>query len=264
MFPRCAILIALILSSYTNLACSDKNKDTSSVRVASNTNHTKIEIKTMKTVKYVLEVIKPEIQKCSTNEEAVNVIEERLGAPDKTIYLSGISDDIWYLDNNAYLSALGLRIVEESGNFIQLRQTSNKISENIIQTYSMCTLPLPAYNNNSFWIGSLDVLDNGTYLFRDAWQNKDAKIREGQENNYFMKNPVGKYTVEYLSGLRGDDLLENLKSSKVVAKLIFISSATESKEAYFLYVDIRGRDLRLKADQGNAIFKLNGAWQNNF
>ena len=264
MFLRCGIvLIALILVGCTNSVCPNKSKDILSVPAASNTTPTKEEIKARKTVKYVLEVIKPEIQKCRTEKEAVNIIEERLGAPDGSAPTYGISCDLWYLDNNACLSD-GLIISEASGNLIRLRETSNKISENITQRYSMCTGPLPAYNNNSLWLGMVALLDNGTYLFSDSQLSRDAKLRKTQGNNYFFNNPDGKYTVEYLSGLKGDDLLENLKTSMNIAKITFSSSTSESKEAYFLHVAIKGRDLRFKPVQGSEIFELTCAWKNYF
>ncbi|HEX3869620.1 MAG TPA: hypothetical protein VHV77_04205 [Pirellulales bacterium] len=121
---------------------------------------------------------------------------------------SGVSMPSWDIEGGTLTChpLSGPTYDTRNGQVVWLLQTKNPVSSNISGKYEMTTLPDPANHGNCNWIGVLNLNEGTTY----RWDDANNGLRKGdQSRNFFISHPDGNATIEYMTGITKDTLLED-------------------------------------------------------
>lgn len=186
------------------------------------------------------------------------VLVQLLGEPNRVVG-SGLRIEKWDLPGGEVTlhPMRGPTFTLPEGRMIWLLETRNPLRESLLGSYEMTTRPDMENQGTVYWLGILDLREDGTYLFQDSGANLDH--REDQENNFFLVNPAGKFEVVYATGLAADTLLESIATERAVAEVSF-SSGSEGPIEFYLVSDPEGRTLQL-ASSYKMPSELDGSWK---
>ena len=67
-----------------------------------------------------------------------------------------------------------------------------------------------------FRLGNLDLRSASTYKFIESGESENLHHREKQTNNFFLKHPIGRFTIQFASGGSPDTVLERLPEAHTV------------------------------------------------
>jgi hypothetical protein len=143
--------------------------------------------------------------------------------------------------------------------FFRLLRTTNLAGDNLLQRYSMMTLPDPQNNGSQYWLGSVEFGADGTYRFVDgrAFPEELAK----QRDNFFVLYPAGKVVVRYAPPITAETRLETLPENSVVAHFDFTSDDGNHRATFSIKSSERFRTLAFTADQ-RLTFEMDTSWRN--
>jgi hypothetical protein len=203
-----------------------------------------------------LQLLKEKLKNVEFYDDALNTIIEMYGKPKR--YLgSGDPMPQWDI-NGAYLTcseSWGVTYSPKSkpnvfdDHTIYLIDTANRVDESLIGIYKLFTLP----RESSQWRGDLELKEDGQYIFKTGIK--------GLSGNFFLDHSSGTYTIEYQPNINPSDLLENMKSETILAKINFLSK--DNVKLYSLYFYIQGRAIISKLVDGqNLSYELIGYWKN--
>lgn len=196
----------------------------------------------------VVERVAGDLKRVRTWEEARDIIEAQFGEADRDIG-SGFGIEQWDLDDGVLTlhQACGPTFAPASGGAIWLVETCNPLEENLLGGYEMMTVPESRPNGGYCWLGNVELRQDGTYRFIDSRSNLDR--RAGQENNFFMLQPEGRFEIVYAAGLAPGTLLETLSEAVVVADVMFTSKGGGRTARYLIVGDPAARTLRFAANE---------------
>jgi hypothetical protein len=139
------------------------------------------------------------------------------------------------------------------------------VGANIVGKYEMMTAPNLDNYGTRYWLGYLELRTDGTYEYADS--NVNLAHRQRQQDNFFINNPKGTYTIAYRIGLTETALLEGLENNTYVATLEFRAESKHRKansaESLLVWVNTETRVLFLSATVSKIeMYRLEKSWDN--
>lgn len=199
-----------------------------------------------------IKLLKEKIQNVMTYQEAIKIIISMYGKPIKFVG-SGFLIPQWNINGGILTCHPDYGVVFSKNDFslfdddvIYLIDTENKVEENVIGSYIMWTASM------DLGLGWLELRADRSYKF------KDNGLKEQENNNFFINHLTGSFTIEYLNGIKANDLLENMKKGTNIAKLNFISGSNSET----FYLGLKGRILIFKSiDNQQIAFEMYKSWE---
>lgn len=188
------------------------------------------------------------------------ILTEELGEPTRQVG-SGELRSQW--DVAGGVLSFPPAVFEIGGRRHWLVDTRNAIGANLTGSWEMTTSP--GRYGNRFWIGGVELKQNGTYAY--SHQNANPREQQAQVNNFFIQNPKGKFAIEYPKGLEAKSLLETLtKENTPVAMLVFTAEG-QGGRMVAKFVARSGPSSRMLEFSGAAgeqlMFCLEKGWEDN-
>jgi hypothetical protein len=146
----------------------------------------------------------------------------------------------------------------KGGTGVWLTLTSNKVLPTVTgDGFEMTTPPSPQMK---YWLGDLKLERGSKYKFIDSREWESLHHREKQTNNFFLKHPDGRFTIQFAPGCSPDTVLERLPDATVLCSLIFFP-ADGSPEANFDIVAYPSeRRLRFSRNKARLEFFMDKGW----
>ncbi|MDD5770547.1 MAG: hypothetical protein PHE25_06255 [Candidatus Gracilibacteria bacterium] len=174
--------------------------------------------------------IKEKLKGVKAEKEALNIITNILGEPDRDLP-SGISRPEWFIDISKYVSGNpklksfntglltfnGCSGVDFMG--IELVDKKHPIVENIFGSYELDQFTDDGHNKNR--VGELYLYRDGKYSFK---YSQDF-INYWNGPSFFGKYPLGNYKIDYSNGINENILLEYITPDLNIAKITFSSGS---------------------------------------
>jgi hypothetical protein len=202
-----------------------------------------------------LQLLKEKLKNVEFSSIAVDIITKIYGKPSRYIG-SGDPAPQWDVEGGfiTCFSISGVIYSKKSkfslfdDDIVSLIDTVNRVDETLMGVFMMFDLP----QESSRWLGDLKLKKEGQYL-----------CNGGTGDDFFYNHSSGTYTIEYQSGIKPSDLLENMKSGDKLAKIVF--QAGDSQETFSLYFYTKGRGIVAKsADNRNLSYEMVGYWKNSY
>ncbi len=194
------------------------------------------------------------------SDEVRAAIIERLGQPQRDIG-SGYRIEQWDTSDGVltFHPATGPTFADpKTKTHFRLLRTSNPAAANILESYEMTTLPVPANHGTRFWLGNVKFGPNSTYQFTDSGQH--PKQRAAQAENFFMLHPTGTVEVRYVAPITADTLLESVAEDATIAHLVFTSADHKHQATFAITSSERARRLVFGADKPLS-FYMDSGWR---
>jgi hypothetical protein len=207
-------------------------------------------------VPQVIQDLAAEIQG-KTRDQVRRIVGERFGPAARDLG-SGVSIEQWDIESGVLTFHMlrGPTFRPANGREIWLMQTHNRALPNILGDFSMSTPPNE--NGTQFWLGTVELRDDLTYLFEDGGTNQ--KVRDDQKQNFFLRHPKGKFEIRYATGYDGETLLETVPDGAVLGHLVFTPDEEGGTESYDVLSWSTGRVLTFQGDRPIS-FRLSKSWQ---
>lgn len=202
-----------------------------------------------------LQLLKEKLKFVEFSGVAVDIITEMYGKPSRYIG-SGDPAPQWDVEGGfiTCFSISGVIYSKKSkfslhdDDIVSLIDTVNRVDETLMGVFMMFALP----QESSRWLGDLKLTKEGQYL-----------CNGGTGDDFFYSHPSGTYTIEYQSGIKPSDLLENMKSGDKLAKIVF--QAEDSQETFSLYFYTKGRGIVVKSTDNRSLpYVMVGHWKNSY
>jgi hypothetical protein len=209
-----------------------------------------------------LAALKPKLQGKSP-DQVLDIVTKELGQPTRIIG-SGVRVPQWDI-------AGGLLTVDRrqgptftlDGSNLWLIDTLNLAAPNIVGGYEMTTVADPNNFGNRFWMGNLDLRQNGHYSFRLS--NSFPKERAQNPSNFFFEHLSGTYVIEYPPGITATSALEKLTDNALLATLHFTADNAKDagdKASMSLRLDINWRLIHFGPIGDKPLtFQMDKAWE---
>ena len=205
-----------------------------------------------------IEVLTSEIRGKQPDEVRALII-RRFGPPNRTIG-SGFQIEQWDVEGGVltFHPARGPTF-DKGGVQMRLVRTTNLAADCLFGRYGMATLPDPAHQGTTYWLGSVSLSADARYRYKDSGQNLDH--RGEQFANFFMLNPSGSARVEYAPGVTPETRLEDLPDGSPVATVTFTGETGRSSKSYRAVAYRTAMRLAFESE-GAMLFRLDRAWVN--
>jgi hypothetical protein len=198
-----------------------------------------------------IQMLAKEIQGKKEDEVSAAIV-KRFGPASRNIG-SGIISPQWDVESGVldYRSGL-VSFRANGGKVVWLTATINKaLLALAADTFEMYTPPQP---QTKYWLGNLRLKQGSTYEFVDSGQSLDH--RAGQTQNFFIKNPNGRFEIHFAPGCTGDTVLEGLTDGTFLCSLTFVSANGGPQIAYDVIVYTSERRLAFSTKRRPLVFLM--------
>jgi hypothetical protein len=146
----------------------------------------------------------------------------------------------------------------KGGRVLWLTVTSNKALPTVTgDGFEMTTPPSPQMK---YWLGDLELKRDSNYKFIDSREWESLHHREKQTNNFFLKHPDGRFTIQFAPGCSADTVLERLPDATVLCSLTFFPADGSPEAAFDIVVYSSDRSLRFSRKKPPLEFLMDKSW----
>jgi hypothetical protein len=192
--------------------------------------------------------------KGKTDDEIETAIIKRFG-PGRDVG-SGVRIELWDIDSGVLSHSRGLVRFQAKGRTVWLTQTVNKARPTLTaETFEMYTLPEPQMK---YWIGNLSLNPAFGFKFIDSDESLDH--RANQTHNFFMKHPVGRYTIQFAAGCSADTVLERLPDATFLCTLTFFPADGTPQTSHDIIAYPSERRLAFSTKKRPLVFLMDKGW----
>jgi hypothetical protein len=139
-----------------------------------------------------------------------------------------------------------------------LTVTSNKALATVSgDGFEMTTPPSPQMK---YWIGDLELKSGLQYKFIDSRERESLHHREEQTNNFFLKHPDGRFTVQFPPGCSPDTVLEHLPDATAICSLTFVPTDGSAEATFDIVAYPSERRLRFSRKKPPLEFFMDKGW----
>jgi hypothetical protein len=172
---------------------------------------------------------------------------------------SGVSIKQWDVGTGVLTYSGGLASFSVSGGKrVWLTATNNRALPTVTADgFEMTTLPSPQMK---YWLGDLDLKSGSTYKFVDSGEWESLHHREKQTNNFFLKHPIGRFTIQFASGCSPSTVLERLPEAAVICSLTFVAADGSAQATYDIVAYPSERSLMFSTKTQRLIFLMEKGW----
>jgi hypothetical protein len=107
----------------------------------------------------------------------------------------------------------------------------------------------------------LDLKTDSTYKFIDSGEYESLRHREKQTNNFFLKHPVGRFSIRFASGCSPDTVLERLPEAAVLCSVTFVAANGSSQATFEIVAYPSERRLVFSTKTRPPTFSMEKGWQ---
>jgi hypothetical protein len=144
------------------------------------------------------------------------------------------------------------------GRVLWLTLTSNKVLPTVAgDGFEMTTPPSPKMK---YWLGDLELKGGSKYQFIDSREFESLHHREKQANNFFLKHPDGRFTVQFAPGCSPDTVLEPLPDATVLCSLTFFPADGSAEATFDIVAYPSERRLRFSRRKPPLEFFMDKGW----
>jgi len=172
---------------------------------------------------------------------------------------SGVRILQWHVGTGVLTLSRGLASFQmNGGNVLWLTVSSNKAVPTVTgDGFEMTTPPLPKMK---YWLGDLELKGGWKYQFSDSREFESLHHREKQANNFFLKHPDGRFTIQFAPGCSPDTVLERLPNATVLCSLTFLPADGSTEATFDIVAYPSERRLRFSRKKPRLEFLMDKGW----
>jgi hypothetical protein len=172
---------------------------------------------------------------------------------------SGLRILQWHVGTGVLTLSGGLAGFQvNGGRGVWLTVTSNKALPAVTgDGFEMTTSPSPQMK---YWLGDLELERGSKYKFIDSREWESLRHREKQTNNFFLKHPDGRFTIQFAPGCSPDTVLERLPDATVLCSVILFPADRSPEAAFDIVAYPSERRLRFSRKKPPLEFFMDKGW----